>query len=325
MLPLVSVAYAWPLLGPEGVPTHQAVVASALFEPDGVRATRVATDPAALRVVAADALRYLRAWRGRDSAATEGLFAELGASSAEHALERIVGATDTELVDPSWISANFTVWRRSEPIRVTRYLVRKAEGRASRDATFDQALWSDPGEHLRGALTRRRLMQGATPGGTSRPLVWLREADVHDALMQGTVEVALPDGTKRMFNVDVSNGIPYAKGKTGRDQDRLWYFREVDGARGYGKEAAERIALRAGVSVAGDVYNLGVGRLIALRYTEGGRETLRLAVLADTGGAFQPNLTQLDWFGGAFETHAQLYAAFADLPERTELLVLTAP
>jgi hypothetical protein len=39
-------------------------------------------------------------------------------------------------------------------------------------------------------------------------------------------------------------------------------------------------------------------------------------VLADTGGAFQPNLYQLDWMAGVYPSHEAFLAATARIPER---------
>ena len=61
--------------------------------------------------------------------------------------------------------------------------------------------------------------------------------------------------------------------------------------------------------MAGDIYNLGLGKLVALEDPKSGE--LRLVVLGDTGGAFQPNLFQLDDFAGAFPDAAALYQATA--------------
>ncbi len=142
--------------------------------------------------------------------------------------------------------------------------------------------------------------------------------------MQGSVEVRLPDGSVKVYGVDVSNGVAYVPSRRGRDQDRFWYFRALPGgARGWGKPDLPAVVLHAGVTVAGDVYNLGLGRLLLLEHPDGrGGTTLRLAILADSGGAFQPNLVQLDWYGGAHPSHAALYAAWSGLPEHVRARVL---
>lgn len=347
---LVAIAAAWELRGPGDQPTGAVVPAAACFPevaPDWSGAA-VRTDAAALGFVAEEALTYLRAAHGRDPAADPGLFAELGISEArmEATLARVaeVARTDPDrLSDPAWIAATFVVYRwRPDPadarvrawslppdrVRVTRYLTTQVSGSPVPDATHDQALWADPGEPWRSRYTRREVIAGAyrvgPDAGRARPLVWVDEASFHDALMQGSAEVRFPDGHVATYGVDVPNGMPYVPGRRGRDQDRFWYFRALpDGPRGWGAPGEPELSLRAGVSVAGDVFNLGLGRLLLLDHPDGrGGTTLRLVVLADSGGAFQPNLAQLDWYGGAFPSHAALYAAWADLPEQVGAAVL---
>jgi membrane-bound lytic murein transglycosylase len=179
---------------------------------------------------------------------------------------------------------------------------------------------------IRARYTRQQVLDGVfEPGGEAAgqaaPLVWLARPHVHEALMQGTIEVTLPDGSRRTFNVDRVNGRPYRRGVPSEEQERFWYFREVDGARGWGAEPDTRIRLRPYAAVAGDAYNLGLGSLFALRGDDG---SVRLAVLADTGGAFQPNLYQLDLFTGAHPSREAFEAATADLPRRPHAYLLVA-
>ena len=145
-------------------------------------------------------------------------------------------------------------------------------------------------------------------GAAATPLVWLPREVAHDAMMQGTVEVRLPDGGTRLLNVDQHNGRPYRPGVASESQERMWYFRRVERVLGWGRDG-DKVALGAGVSVAGDIYNLGLGKLVALEDPRTG--ALRLVVLGDTGGAFQPNLFQLDDFVGAFPDRAALGRAVA--------------
>jgi hypothetical protein len=84
----------------------------------------------------------------------------------------------------------------------------------------------------------------------------------------------------------------------------------------------KKIPLRAEAAVAGDVYNVGLGKIVCLETdTEAGRE-LRLVVLADTGGAFEPNLFQLDWLAGTFPDHAAYQAWAAAAPSRVRASIL---
>jgi len=346
---LLAVALAWELRDPDDRPTGRSVDAAALFPtatlPSGAT---VRTDPAAIGAVAASTLAWLRAVPD-DPASDPGLFVELGLdrARAEATLQLVVDTARAEperLSDPAWIAAHFELRRwlpdpgdtrtsrgnLGRQLRLTRYLTPQVEGAATPDATHDQALWADPGPGLRERYTRREVMEGAyltgPDAGRATPLCWLTETAVHDALMQGSVSVRLPDGTTTVYGVDVPNGRPYRPDRRGRDQDRFWYFRALpEGPKGYGPPGTPAIPLRAGAAVAGDVLDLGLGRLLLLAHPgPDGAPVVRLAVLADTGGAFQPNLTQLDWYGGAFADHAGLYAAWRELPDRVDVYVLWA-
>lgn len=335
---LVAVAFAWEIRGPGGTATSSQIEAASVFSSATLPAAKVTTDPSALRRVATDTLRYLRAHP--DDPAQVTLFTELGVTGDRllRTLELVAAASDTELVDPAWLAARFDYYRWTPPpggrtaklglapgeLRLTRYLVVQVDGREAPDATYTEAIYADPGEPARSRYTRREVMEGAYDKGGATPLAWLREEHVHDAIMQGSVQVTFPGNVSRLYNVEASNGIPYEGGKRGRDQDRYWYFAEVSAPRGYGVAGGDHVLLEAGVAVAGDVYNLGLGRLVAVQHSSNAGPVLRLAVIADTGGAFQPNLSQLDWFGGAFPTHAALYAAWKDIPDRVSAGVLVA-
>lgn len=335
---IVAAALAWDLRGPGGEPAASQIEPGTVFSPATLAGGRVVTDPPALRRVATDTLRYLRAHPADPAQGT--MLAELGIGTERlhRSLALVAAATDAELLDPAWIAAHFDYYRWTPPpggrtaklglapgeLRLTRYLVVQVDGRAVPDATYAEAIYADPGESARRRYTRREVMEGAYDQGGATPLAWLREEHVHDAIMQGSVQVTFPDGVSRLYNVEASNGIPYEGGKRGRDQDRYWYFAEVPAPRGYGVAGGDHVILEAGVAVAGDVYNLGLGRLVAIQHPSREGAVLRLAVLADTGGAFQPNLSQLDWFGGAFPTHAALYSGWKDLPDRVSAGILVA-
>ncbi len=78
---------------------------------------------------------------------------------------------------------------------------------------------------------------------------------------------------------------------------------------GYGKDANYKIPILPKVTVAGDIFQLGLGRLILLRTEEQGQPVFRLTVLADTGGAFHDNLYQLDWLSGYYRDWDDYYQA----------------
>ena len=257
------------------------------------------------------------------------------------------------LEDPEFLAEHFTAYRwrsdvhmasgngvrlQPEQVRITKYLVYQHLGRTRRDATYNTPLMAVPhdedgltvdeadavGTLNRHTFTRKQVLDGAylTGGaaeGQAEVLAWMRRQDVHEALMQGTVELTFPTGTTRTFNVHRSNGIPYEHGvRDPEQQDRFWYFRQVDGVRGWGEDPEDKVLLRPGAAVAGDVQNLGLGALFAIQ----GTNSLRLTVLADTGGAFEPNLYQLDFFAGAYPDRATFDRAVADIPARAPVWLL---
>lgn len=214
---------------------------------------------------------------------------------------------------------------------LTKYYVRLADGRAEQGADTPHALYGTPFDeaHLTLAeadsnapeLTRYRYGKQAVVAmetkaetaqdftGLAPPLVWLSRADLEGALLQGTAVVQDEQGQRQYFNVHRNNGVAYDRTRRPEEQERYWYFKEVAGVLGYGKDADEKIPVRPKVTVAGDVFQLGLGRVILLRTTEHGEPVYRLTVLADTGGAFHDNLYQLDWLSGYYRDWDDYHAA----------------
>lgn len=106
--------------------------------------------------------------------------------------------------------------------------------------------------------------------------------------MQGTILVQFTDGTEAFFNVDRNNDIPFVKGVDPYEQRRYWYFREVPFLKGYGSTIENKINTQPEVTFAGDVWNIGLGRVIVVEDTQGGQPKLRLGVIADTGEPLCP-------------------------------------
>ncbi len=344
LLLLAGAALAsWPLAGSPGTAVEPATyLHDAAFAPATVR-----SDPAALARVAADVLR----WRAAHP--EEAGRALLGTVDPEPTLRWIVrtAAEDpAKLQDSAWLATQlrFVAWspdvggaaKRNitlppDQIRRTSYLAWRMDGTPARDAAHPHALYAVPGDEAgltpeeaakrtdldRLKFTRRQVLDGVfEPGGAAagraQALGWLSRAQVHEALMQGTVVLRFPDGSERTLNVYRNNGRTWnpAKAKTPDDQDRLWYFREVEGLRGYGTE--DKVRIEPQVTVAGDVPNLGLGALVAMRWTVSGTDHVQLAILADNGGAFAPNLFQLDWLVGTYGDRAEFNRDAAAIPDR---------
>lgn len=265
------------------------------------------------------------------------------------------GEVHKRLEDPAWIAEQFSVLRWTpdregaaarkvdlgpDELRLTSYLVFQVDGSTTRTEPYTTALYALPHEEQNGGApvlrpnscppgsrrckyTRQDVYAGVyDPGGESAgqadPIVWLTRDAANQAVMQGSIEVRTADGRTRMFNVHENNGIPYDPAiKDGNLQPRFWYFREVVGILG-----VEQIPLRPHAAVAGDIWNIGLGKIVALSWDGPLGPETHLVVLADTGGAFQPNLFQLDWLAGTFPSRAAYDDWARTHPQRVRAAIL---
>ena len=115
-----------------------------------------------------------------------------------------------------------------------------------------------------------------------------------------------------------NNGIGYKRDLKKRQQKRYWYFKETPGPLGYGKDAGYKIPVHAMVTVAGDIGYFGLGKLFMLSHNN----EHRLAVLADTGGAFINNHYQLDYLGGYFKNWQDYVNTYRTFPDYFEARIL---
>ena len=234
----------------------------------------------------------------------------------------LINQRPTRLKDPSFINANFKVikWKPYNPkspqqakLRITKYAVFSHQGSRTPTAQFQIPLYrledQFTGDKFYTKYTKQQVLsgiynEGQPEAGKAKPIAYLTREGLEDALLQGTVLIKFPDGGSAFFNVDRNNGIPYAKGIKQRSQKRYWYFKEVEAIQGYGGDQVEKIPVKPGVTFAGDVLNIGLGKIIVLEEGQGDKKQLRLGAIADTGGAFLPNLHQLDFLAGIFQTKA---------------------
>ncbi|MDO8863335.1 MltA domain-containing protein [Haliea sp. E1-2-M8] len=227
---------------------------------------------------------------------------------------------------------------------LTKYYVRVADGSAQQSAATPHALYGLPFDEAelplaeadaqRDSITRYRygkqrvVALETSPESANKmaalapPLIWLSRADLEGALLQGTAVVEDERGQRRYFNVHRNNGVAYDRSRKPEAQERYWYFKEVPGVLGYGKDADYKIPVRPLVTVAGDIFQLGLGRLVLLRAEEAGQPTFRLTVLADTGGAFHDNLYQLDWLSGYYRGWDDYHAANRQISDYAEAWLL---
>jgi hypothetical protein len=251
------------------------------------------------------------------------------------------------ILDPEFLNTHFTFmkWQpdkesakkrkvdleNPEHIRVTKYAVFKAPGSLHKTDTLNCPLYSivdnENGEKMRYRFTKQEVLNGALTKEPYlhifKPLVWLTREGLEEALMQGTIYVEIPNHSAKIFNVDKNNGIPYnQKLKNRRNQKRYWYFKEIqDPAH---PSSQNFIINHAQTMFAGDLYNIGLGKIILLQYLNPitKKPEIRIGILTDTGGAFVDNLYQLDYFAGIFDTRNDLFSSTKHFPQHAQAYIL---
>ncbi|MEH2264601.1 hypothetical protein [Nostoc sp.] len=247
--------------------------------------------------------------------------------------EDIANNRATRLQDPNFINTNFRVikWSAYNPknkqqkqLRITKYAVFTHPGSRKKTSTFNTPIYSlkenADNNKFYTKYTKQDVLSGIyEPGGREfgkvTSLAYLTRNGLEEAIMEGTILINFTDGYKAFFNVDRNNGMAYIRGLKATAQKRYWYFREVDAIKGYGYKIDAKISIKPGVTFAGDVLNIGLGKVVVIEHTQGGRKYLRMGVIADTGGAFLPNLYQLDFLAGIFKNKQEFGQNIAQLPE----------
>ncbi|KTD48739.1 hypothetical protein Lrub_1090 [Legionella rubrilucens] len=163
---------------------------------------------------------------------------------------------------------------------------------------------------------KQAILAGALKGKKVPVLAYVSRADLEAALLQGTLVADFGNGKPRYFNVHRNNNIPYDTVKKPEDQERYWYFKEVDGVKGYGKDADHKITVNYEVTFAADLAQFGLGKLLLIQYHDKrGNDITRMGIMADTGGAFADNLYQIDFLTGAYTGKDTFYQANHNLPD----------
>ncbi len=247
--------------------------------------------------------------------------------------EDITNNRPTRLQNPEFINNNFRVikWSAHNPnnkkqnqVRITKYAVFEHTGSRTKTSTYNIPIYSLKQDNIVDKFytryTKQDVLSGIyEPGGKEhgrvKPLAYLTRAGLEEALMQGTILINFTDGSQAFFNVDRNNGISYVQGLKPTAQKRYWYFKQVDAIKGYGHNIDAKISIKPGVTFAGDILNIGLGRIVVIEHTRNGRKQLQMGVMADTGGAFLPNLHQLDFLAGTFKNRREFTQHIRQLPE----------
>lgn len=239
----------------------------------------------------------------------------------------------SRLQDTNFINQNFRVlkWSPYNPkntnqkkLRLTKYAVFTHTGSTTKTSRYNTGIYSLKDnlatDKFYQKYTKQDVLKGIyEPGGKEfgkvDPLAYLTRTGLEEALMQGTVLINFTNGSRSFFNVDRNNGIPFKKGVNPLNQGRYWYFRKVDAIKGYGYKIDAKISIKPGVTFAGDVNNIGLGRIVVLESGSGRNRQMKMGVIADTGGAFLPNLYQLDYLSGIFKSQTEFRNYIRTLPE----------
>lgn len=234
----------------------------------------------------------------------------------------------------------------TKKILLTKYYTKLLNGSSVQTQKYSQALYALPFDEKNLTLkqaeqnksqlnrykyTRQQIISGLlVKNNLAKPLIWLSEEALHDVLLQGT-GVLNVNGKVRYFNVHRNNGIAYDYTMGKREQPRYWYFIETPEIMGYGYNQQSKIAIKPQVTFAGNVADLGLGKLIMVSYPIKNSETKsskdfktvsRLGILADQGGAFDNNLFQLDLLVDSYRGWTDYHQANKHLPDYTRAWIL---
>ncbi|MBA3536499.1 MAG: hypothetical protein H0T84_07815 [Tatlockia sp.] len=217
-----------------------------------------------------------------------------------------------------------------DKILMTKYYVHRAKASNKGSPAYPLALYALPKDeefltleeaNNKPELIRLKYGKQAILGGilvtkNVPVLAYLTRDDLEAALMEGTLVADLPDRQVKTFNVHRCNNRPYNKAQKPYQQERYWYFKPVDGIKGYGKDAEYKITVNSEVTFAADLEHFGLGKLLMVQYPDKtGKIVTGAGILADTGGAFQNNLYQVDFLTGTYAGREAYNKANHHLPD----------
>ncbi|KTD06690.1 hypothetical protein Lgra_2528 [Legionella gratiana] len=218
-----------------------------------------------------------------------------------------------------------------DKILMTKYYIHRAQASTKPTPAHPFALYGLPQDEasltleeadakpelIRFQYGKQAILKGALTYKKIPVLAYLNRDDLEAALMQGTVvaDFSYPQHQVKIFNVHRCNNIPYNKTQNPYQQERYWYFKPVDGIKGYGKDADHKITVDTEVTFAADLEQFGLGKLLMVQYpNQNGKIVTRAGIFADTGGAFANNLYQVDFLAGTYAGNEAFYRATRHLP-----------
>ena len=219
----------------------------------------------------------------------------------------------------------------NDKILMTKYYVHLAQASSKKTSSYPFAIYALPKDEeslsieeantksnlIRFKYGKQAILKGALDNKNVPVLAYLNREDLEAALMQGTIVVKFNDdkNSEKILNVNRNNNIAYDKAKNPYNQERYWYFKQVDGIKGYGKDAQDKITVNSEVTFAADLEQFGLGKLLMVQYLDQkGKLVTRAGIFADTGGAFKNNQYQIDYLSGSYAGKDAFYRANSHLP-----------
>jgi len=330
----------------------QAIAAPRFIATEPMLAEHYAINGAALCATAKETLAYLNKGRNYDPTVIhDGHVVKIPLARVKATLAFIC-KNQTKLNDPAFIKHNFDFIRwypdleqtklytstkpliaklPNDKILMTKYYVHRAKGSAKPTSSYPFALYALPHDEelltieeadgkqqlTRFQYSKQAILNGALEKKNVPVLAYLKREDLEAALLQGTIVVNFGDRSNqvKIFNVHRNNNIAYDKTKNPYDQQRYWYFKQVDGIKGYGKDAEYKITVNSEATFAADLEQFGLGKLLMVQYPDQkGKIVTRAGIFADTGGAFNDNLYQIDFLTGSYAGKDAFYQASRHLP-----------
>lgn len=306
----------------------------------------IIVNPLALQQAAKDALRYIKHKKKLATVTLEPTSIKpiMDKNDVVKTLKFIIKIIEEDketgnyrILDPNFINTQFRLitWgpfntqNQASQIKLTNYVVYNVKGSWVKTAKYNCALYKLLDASLRTKFTKHQILYGALekPGYQKKaiPLAWLTRDDFEQALLQGTVLVNFPNKSYKIFMVNSNNNIEYNKSiKDIKKQKRYWFFNETKNPHISLDDFKKRIQDRKEVIFAGDLENIGIGKLIAIQHINQltQKPEVYLGVLADTGGAFINNPYQLDFFAGIFNNSNELKKYLKKFPLTTKAFVL---
>lgn len=224
-----------------------------------------------------------------------------------------------------------------DKILMTKYYVHLAHAKTRKTPQFSYPIYGVPPDEahlsieeaeksphlIRFQYGKQAILKGALNQKDVPVLAYVKRDDLEAALLQGTLVAVFPNGKEKIFNVHRDNHVPYDKNRAPYAQERYWYFKEVHGIKGYGKDAYHKITVQPLTTFAGDLTHFGLGKLLMVQYHNAQNITeSRMGILADTGGAFANNQYQVDYLSGSYANVQAFAQANKHLPDYVQAYFL---